>query len=437
MSVAVSLQSRGATGTLARTATVVSRFGATASAMARRLDRYESIASAYGVRPTWPTTACVLERHPELLRRYAERGIELALHGLVHGDHAALDQRRQRETIARAIQIFERHGLRPSGFRGPYLRYNEATLEVLRALGLRYHSSQAFVFPRLSPSGDANAASSYALALKLYAAVDARTVAVRPRLRDGLVDMPVAVPDDEILLDRLRLAEPALSAEWLHILELTYLRGELFTVQLHPERIRELEQALGAVLAEARRRRPAVYIARLDELAEWWLRRSRFALAVTRAGEGRCRVRLTADADATLLVRGLAVARSPWDGRESRCELREFEVDAERLPAVGLSRRTPAGVARFLAEEGFPLEVSNDRDRFGAYVDITGTSWSEADVLDAIASAPGPLVRIWRWPNGARSALAATGDIDALTLRDFVLRSWETRGWTPAAANGA
>ena len=148
-------------------------------------------------------------------------------------------------------------------------------------------------------------------------------------------------------------------------------------------------------------------------------------------------MRLTADADATLLVRGLAVARSPWDGRESRCELREFEVDAERLPAVGLSRRTPAGVAGFLAEEGFPLEISNDRDRFGAYVDITETSWSEADVLDAIASAPGPLVRIWRWPNGARSALAATGDIDALTLRDFVLRSWETRGWTPAAANGA
>src|SRR5206468_3861937 len=354
MSLAVSLQSRGAAGTIARTARVVSRFGATTSAMARRLDRYESLASAHGVRPTWPTTACVLERHPKLLRRYAERGVELALHGLVHGDHAALDHARQRATIARAMELFGRSGLRASGFRGPYLRYNDATLDVLRSLGLRYHSSQAVVFPLLSSDLDAAAASRYALALRLYSAVDARTVAVRPRLRDGLVDMPVAVPDDEILLDRLRLTEPALSAEWLHILELTYLRGELFTVQLHPERIRELEQALGAVLAEARRRRPAVYIARLDELAEWWLRRSRFALAVTRAGEGRCRVRLTADADATLLVRGLAVARSPWDGRESRCELREFEVDAERLPAVGLSRRTPAGVARFLAEEGFP-----------------------------------------------------------------------------------
>jgi len=50
-------------------------------------------------------------------------------------------------------------------------------------------------------------------------------------------------------------------------------------------------------------------------------------------------------------------------------------------------------------------------------------------VLDAIESGTGPLVRVWRWPDGARSALAVTGDIDALTLRDFVVRSWETRDW--------
>lgn len=429
MSLAVSLHGRGATGTLARTAMVVSRFGATASAMARRLERYEAIAQAHGVRPTWPTTACVLERHPQLLRRYAERGAELAVHGLVHGDHAAVDRRRQHETITRAVDIFARAGLRPSGFRGPYLRYNEATRDVIRALGLQYHSSQAFVFPMLSTDVDAAAAARYALALKLYSAVDARTSAVRPRLQHGLVDIPVAVPDDEILLDRLRLAEPVLSAEWLHILELTYRRGELFTVQLHPERIVELGTALDATLQDARGRRPAVWIARLDEIAEWWLRRARFSLFVTRAGDGRCRVRLEADADATLLIRGLAVPASPWYGAESLCESRQFEAEAERLPIVSVSRRSPPGVAAFVAEEGFATQISDDRERFGAHVDVTTPAWSEAAVLDAIASAPGPIVRVWRWPDGARSALAVSGDIDALTLRDFVARSWETRDW--------
>ena len=104
------------------------------------------------------------------------------------------------------------------------------------------------------------------------------------------------------------------------------------------------------------------------------------------------------------------------------------EGAAERLPVVGISHRTPSDVGLFLAEEGFATQTCDDRDRFGAYVDVVD-AWSESAVLAAIDAAPGPLVRLWRWPDGARSALAVTGDIDALTLRDFVARSWETRDW--------
>lgn len=432
MSLAMSIHGRGPAGTVARTATVVSRFGATASAMARRLERYAAITSRAGVRPSWPTTACVLERHPALLKRYADDGVDLAVHGLVHGDHAALDLVRQLDTIKRAADIFERHGVHPTGFRGPYLRYNEATLEVLRTLGLRYHSSQAVAFPLLGADLEPTAAASYALALKLYSALDSQRIAVTPRFRDGLVDMPVAVPDDEILLDRLHLDEAARQAEWLHILDITYARGELFTIQLHPERIDELGEALDATLADARRRRPAVYIARLDEIAAWWLRRRHFSLRVTPVAEDRCRVRVDADDDATLLTRGLHVPRTPWYGKDALCELRDFEVGTARLPMVSISRRSPVTVRDFLVEEGFAVTLSDDGAAHGAHVDVAEASWSEADVLDTIEAAPGPLVRLWRWPDAARSALAATGDIDALTLRDFVVRSWETRDWTPS-----
>jgi len=276
---------------------------------------------------------------------------------------------------------------------------------------------------------DQRATTQFALALRLYAAVDAQTVAVRPRLRDGLIDIPVAVPDDEILLDRLRLCEPALSEEWLHILELTYERGDLFTIQLHPERIHELGRALDTSLAAARGRSPAIYVARLDDIASWWLRRARFALRVTSGGAGRVLVSLDADPDATLLVRGLAVPLAAWYGRDGRCEQRAFEADADRLPAVGVSRRSLPEVSRFLAEEGFATQISDRPEQFGAYVDVVDPAWSERAVLDATLASPGPLVRISRWPNGARSALAVTGDIDALTLRDFVVRSWETRDW--------
>ena len=430
MSLVMSLRGRGPAGSAARTAKVLARFGATTAAMVQRLERYDAITSELGIRPTWPTTACVLARHPEVLQRFAALGAEIPVHGLVHGDHAAMDRQRQRDTIGRAMELFARAGLEPTGFRGPYLRYNEATLEVLRELGFRYHSSQAVHFPLRS-----EATPGYELALELYSAIDAQDVALVPRLRDGLVDMPVAIPDDETLVERLRWTECAAASQWCQMLDLTHSRGDLFTLQLHPERIPELGNALQAVLGEARRRMPKIFIARLDEIASWWLRRSRFRLTVTRLGDCRYRIHTDADADATLLVRGLAIASEPWYGRDQRTGRFDFETRSPRMPVVGVSGRSPDAVRSFLAEEGLPFETSDDATAYGAYVDIATSRWSEGEVLREIEAAPGPLVRIWRWPEGMRSALAVSGDIDALTLRDFITRSWETRstlfrGWT-------
>jgi hypothetical protein len=197
-------------------------------------------------------------------------------------------------------------------------------------------------------------------------------------------------------------------------------------VQLHPERILELGDALAAVLHDARQRQPSVFIARLDEIASWWLRRSRFSIDVTASTDGVARVRVKADDDATVLVRGLDVASAPWFGSDAVTRVHEFDVPSTRLPVVGISTRSPAPVRAFLKEEGFPSEVSDRAESFGAYVDVAD-GWGEADVLESIDSSKGPLVRIGRWPNGARSCLAVTGDVDALTLRDFLVRSQETR----------
>ena len=421
----MSLRGRGAAGSAARTAMVLSRFGLTASAMAQRLDQYASALAELGIRPTWPATACVLARHPALLREYARAGAELAVHGLVHGDHAGLDRREQRESIARAAGIFERAGIVAVGFRGPYLRYNEATLDVLRELGFRYHSSQAVSFPLVSDDFSDIERASYLRALEFYSARDARRTAARPRLVDGMVDIPVAVPDDEILVERLKVDEETATAQWLAILDQTYERGDLFTIQLHPERIRELGAALVATLREARRRQPRVFIARLDEIAAWWLRRSRASLDVTRMEAGRYRVHLDGDRDVRVMVRspGTSVDLEDPSGVGA---MRDFELETPRAPIAAVSHRSPAAARAFLADEGVPFEISDDRERFGAFVDV-GADWDESAVLAAIEAAPDPVVQLARWPDGARSALAVTGDIDALTIYDFAVRSWETR----------
>jgi hypothetical protein len=204
-------------------------------------------------------------------------------------------------------------------------------------------------------------------------------------------------------------------------------RGELFVIQLHPERIDDMRDALEATLVDAIRR-GGVYTATLDTLATWWRRRSAMALRVVRASADRHLVTFSGDSTATLLSRGIDVPRVPWRGAESRVLVHQFEVSGPRLPAVSVSRTSPKDVATFLQEEGFVVETSDDGSAYGAHVDA-GPGWSEQEVLAVVEKAPGPLVRIGRWPNGSYSALSVTGDIDALTLRDFVGRSWETRGF--------
>jgi hypothetical protein len=46
----------------------------------------------------------------------------------------------------------------------------------------------------------------------------------------------------------------------------------------------------------------------------------------------------------------------------------------------------------------------------------------ERSLLRHIEDSRLPLVRLGRWPNGAKSALVVTGDVDALTIWDYGLR---------------
>jgi hypothetical protein len=72
---------------------------------------------------------------------------------------------------------------------------------------------------------------------------------------------------------------------------------------------------------------------------------------------------------------------------------------------------------------GFFVEAGR---RHGQALYLEGfDSFQEQDkrrVLALLDACPGPLVRFGRWPDGAWSALAVTGDIDAITWWDFIWR---------------
>jgi hypothetical protein len=77
----------------------------------------------------------------------------------------------------------------------------------------------------------------------------------------------------------------------------------------------------------------------------------------------------------------------------------------------------------FLRQQGYIVQVNSDSRAYSIYLDWTDfAAKDERALLAEIEKSAAPLVRLGRWPNGARSALCVTGDIDALTLWDYGLR---------------
>ena len=91
----------------------------------------------------------------------------------------------------------------------------------------------------------------------------------------------------------------------------------------------------------------------------------------------------------------------------------------------------PKELIAFLQEQGYLLDTSRLATRCGIYLDVATLARftrpdtrqiNEIQLVEAIESSPGPLIRYGRWPGGAKSALCISGDLDALSLFDYASR---------------
>jgi peptidoglycan/xylan/chitin deacetylase (PgdA/CDA1 family) len=87
-----------------------------------------------------PAVSAIL--HPEEARGYVERGHELGLHGWIHERNMLLDPSDERDLAFRSAETLEKiSGQRPVGLRTPSWDFSDATLGIVRELGLLYDSS--------------------------------------------------------------------------------------------------------------------------------------------------------------------------------------------------------------------------------------------------------------------------------------------------------
>jgi hypothetical protein len=118
------------------------------------------------------------------------------------------------------------------------------------------------------------------------------------------------------------------------------------------------------------------------------------------------------------------------DCRYRVAEDRTLETGSRPRPFVGISSDVPEATIAFLEAQGYILDKRPDEAMHcGLYLDgkLVATKRTQVALIEYIESSPAPLVRFWRWPDAYKSALCVTGDLDALSLKDYWARL--TPGW--------
>jgi len=248
-----SLTSRGFKETIKRILTLIKRYGLSKKRMFNNLELLIDILHEYDAKATLPITATTLLHNPEILEVLDKR-IELAMHGYKHIDHTQLSYNELLRQLNNGLKIFKKYKVKVYGFRAPYLKVNDTVTKVISCIGLKYDSSYPIFFDVLP--NDLRNAKCLKKLITLYNNVyndgikyNAPTVF---KLRNGIIEIPVTLPDDEILVDRLSLNPTDVAKYWVRILDVIskFERG-VFVLQIHPERICFLECSLRKVLEEA------------------------------------------------------------------------------------------------------------------------------------------------------------------------------------------
>jgi len=428
--ITVAAGAKGLSAVLRRAYSIFDRYGPTPSKMDQSLRLFVRTLEPFDCGASVALTAVVLARNPHLIFKYLNGDIEFVVHGYTHVDYSQVPPKDRLLHLHRACEIFKAAGVPFSGFRSPYLRDVPGLNAAIEEAGYAYVCNQPIMWdvPDLV-TGAPQAYPSYQCALDFYWPWPASKRMSLPRLSGNLVQMPVSLPDDEMLIERFYdKPDRWVESVWRNVLHETHRRQEMFVVQLHPERIALCQADLSALLEEARALSPPVWIARLDEVDRWWRARTEAAIDVRKRDEATYHLAVSGPPGATILARGVEMieptsATPLGDDGYRRVPGMSCTVRASSRPFIGVSPACSGELISFLRQQGYIVKTSERADLYSIYLDRPHfTPEQERALLEEIEQQAGPLVRLARWPDGYHSVLCITGDIDALTLWDYGLR---------------
>ncbi len=393
----------------------------------KSIDRIEGCMNTlgnYACYPTFAVPGMVVEKHLSYILSLQDRGAEIAVHGYNHVDLKAFPPEEASRQLQYAAQVLEAKGLKVHGFRCPYLSITDDIIKVIPKDTFEYSSNKAIQWPICSPSISLEN-MLFETIQGFYKPEKPESMYSLPWCQDGLVEIPVCVPDDIQLHDGLGFDIEQVSQIWADILYKTHQRGELFNLIFHPELASFCEVPFQRVLQEARSLKPGVWLARLRDIGAWWKEKSSFRVE-TDCINGKITIKFFCSPKATILCRGFDpnTQVSDWDKGYLRLEAGVTQMESSVLPFIGLPSNTPQWVTSTLQGVGYIIDSSNTAPQCSLFLDESCLSRfpNMVELIDFIEQTDKPLVRFWPWPEGMRSALCISGDLDALSFLDYALR---------------
>jgi hypothetical protein len=408
---------------------ILTRYGLTGSKAENRIEQCIKVLASMKCSPTFFVPGMVVERHPGFIKYIRKLGAEIAVHGYNHVDLSTCPPEDASGQLLRAVQIFEKNGLDVHGFRCPYL---SCTDELLREipLGVFEYSSNKAIKWDVSRSDLSKGDLMVDTIDRFYTPQNAQSTVCVPWVQDGLVEIPVCVPDDLQLMDGYQMSPTSVAETWIDLSSKIYQRGELFNLMFHPELGSYCIYPILKLLDAANRMHPGVWMTNLEYISRWWIEKAGFSMDLRSEG-GLLYFNFNCNPRATILCRDLkpvdleqANKLSAWDGRYFKINAQSIAVSDLPRPLVGVSSEILPDVVTFLQEQGYILDRTSLAAKCTIFLDHNSLkSFSNhLELIEWIEKSHGPLVRFWRWPDGAKSALSITGDLDALSLLDYVSR---------------
>jgi glycosyltransferase involved in cell wall biosynthesis len=415
---------RGPDFVMKRATCLLTRYGIRSARARNRIEGCIASLAFYGCSPTFFVPGSLVKRYSKFIRNLHDTGVEIGVHSHHHLDLKAFPPTEASEQLVIAAQAFERSGIEFRGFRCPYLSFTHDLINALPK-GLYAYSSNIAVEWELGLFVDKkNSKTIFETIKNFYQPRKAQDIVCTPCTDSEVVEIPVCLPDDLQLHDGLRLCPERIAEVWSQILDQTNKRGELFTLISHSELFEYCQAAFVALLRRARRLQPPVWISRLCDISDWWQEKSKFQSEISHISTG-LRISFICSSRASILAKGIYKSGlKEWDGKYLLLNSLTLDVPNKPRPFVGIDPSVSKHVASFLQDQGYILDTSEEASQCAVYLDdaTQGQLKTQVDLINWIEKSPGPLVRYWRWPDGAKSALSVTADLDALSLTDYVLR---------------